>query len=123
MTYIENIKDIKDSILKLNNLIETNKELYIDNLDHKADLASALFKIRNSLENLVKNPKDLPEAIFGCIEIAQSLTPYFSTDLGKNKINPPLTNQEKTSFLEKLEKFQVTDEMKMKYKDSVNQGG
>ena len=117
MTYIENIKEIKDSILKLSDLVETNKELYINNLDHKANIASALFKIRNSLENLVKNPKDLPEVIFSCIEIAQSLTPYYSTDLGKNKINPPLTNQEKMSFLDKLEKFQVTDEMKMKYKE------
>jgi hypothetical protein len=123
MSYTDNNKEIKEAIVKLNNLFEANKEIFIDQLDHKADLSSALFKIKNSLERLIKNPKDLPEVIFDCFEISKPLTPYYSTDLGKSKIDPPLTNEEKLSFLEKLEKFQVTDEMKEKYKGTVNQGG
>ena len=123
MSYIDNSKEIKETILKLNSLFEANKEIYINQLDHKADLSSALFKIKNNLERLVKNPKDLPEVIFNCFEIAKPLTPYYSTDLGKNKIDQPLTNEEKLSFLEKLEKFQVTDEMKNKYKETADQGG
>lgn len=123
MSYIDNDKEIKDTIIKLNSLFEANKEIFIDQLDHKADLSSALFKIKNNLERLVKNPSDLAEVIFSCLEMTKSLTPYYSTDLGKNKIDPPLTNQEKLSFLEKLEKFQVTDEMKNKYKETINQVG
>jgi hypothetical protein len=122
MSYIDNSKEIKETILKLNSLFEANKEIYINQLDHKAHLSSALFKIKNNLERLVKNPKDLPEVIFNCFEIAKPLTPYYSTDLGKNKIDQPLTNEEKLSFLEKLEKFQVTDEMKNKYKETADQG-
>jgi len=123
MSYIDNDKEIKETILKLNSLFEANKEIYINQLDHKAYLSSALFKIKNNLERLVKNPKDLPEVIFNCFEIAKPLTPYYSTDLGKNKIDQPLTNEEKLGFLEKLEKFQVTDEMKNKYKETADQGG
>ena len=123
MSYIDNDKEIKETIIKLNSLFEANKEIFITHLDHKADLTSALFKIKNSLEKFIKNPKDLAEVVLTCFEMTKSLTPYYSTDLGKNKTDPPLTNQEKISFLEKLEKFQLTDEMKEKYKETVNQGG
>ena len=118
MSYIDNDKEIKETIIKLNSLFEANKEIFITHLDHKADLTSALFKIKNSLEKFIKNPKDLAEVVLTCFEMT-----YYSTDLGKNKTDPPLTNQEKISFLEKLEKFQLTDEMKEKYKETVNQGG
>ncbi len=62
----------------------------------------ALFSIRNTLQRVLKNPENMNQAIFDCIDIARSVTPY-SKNYGETfSVDPPLTDEEKEAFLNKL---------------------
>lgn len=52
--------------------------------------------VKNDLEKTLKKPESLKETVYRCIDLLRSQTPYFSTTEGKNKIDPPLTEEQKT---------------------------
>lgn len=69
----------------INQLVERNSNLF-----------KALATIKTSLERALKQPSNLNQAIYDSINLARTLTPYTEASTGKVKIDPPLTEEEKT---------------------------
>jgi len=63
---------------------------------------NALYSIRNTLERVLKNPENKNQAIFDCIDITRSVTPQSKNFGERFSIDPPLTDEEKEAFLNKL---------------------
>lgn len=84
------------------NLNQITSDLYGTISDHQktVDRNSEYFRImatvKNDLEKTLKKPETLKETVYRCIDLLRSHTPYFSSTEGKNKIDPPLTDEQKT---------------------------
>lgn len=102
MSFIDKNKEIENYIAKISSLLEENKNNYLDSLENKAELMRAFFSVKVNLERILKNPKDWHKSLFECVDTCRKFTPYYSADLGKNKIDSPLTEEEKNKFIEKL---------------------
>ncbi len=64
--------------------------------ERNSNLFKALATIKTSLERALKQPSNLNQAIYDSINLARTLTPYTEASTGKVKIDPPLTEEEKT---------------------------
>jgi predicted secreted Zn-dependent protease len=92
--------------MNINNIIATlnqvHGELQSVQSDHQKMVERNLeyFRImatvKSDLEKTLKKPESLKETVYRCIDLLRSQTPYFSTNEGKNKIDPPLTEEQKT---------------------------
>lgn len=60
------------------------------------DLFRILATVKNELEKTLKKPDTLKETVYGCIDLLREHTPYYSSTEGINKIDPPLTEEQKT---------------------------
>lgn len=89
-----------DKIVELLHRIES--ELFTLNNDHKktVDKNIEYFKImatvKNDLEKTLKKPETLYDTVYKCIDLLRFHTPYYSTNEGVTKIDPPLTDEQKT---------------------------
>lgn len=54
-----------------------------------------LATVKNDLERTLKKPELLFDAIYNCIDLLRANTPYYSTNEGANKIDPPLSDSDK----------------------------
>lgn len=59
-------------------------------------LVKALATIKNNLERGIKHPQNLASAVYDAVDLARSLTPYTEMSTGVTKLDPPLTQEEKT---------------------------
>jgi hypothetical protein len=89
-----------NAISKLLNEIqnETNK-INSDrqkSVEKNIELFKILATVKNDLEKTLKKPEILHEIVYKCINLLRENTPYFSTNEGRTKIDPPLTEEEKT---------------------------
>lgn len=90
----------------MNKIIESlhhiESELHFLDNKHKMTIEKNLeyFKImatvKNDLEKTLKKPETLHDTVYKCIDLLRANTPYFSTNEGVTKIDPPLTDEQKT---------------------------
>jgi len=60
------------------------------------ELFRILATVKNDLEKTLKKPETLKDTVYSCINLLRTHTPYYSTTEGVNKIDPPLTEEQKT---------------------------
>jgi hypothetical protein len=89
-----------NAISKLLNEIqsETNKinSERQKSVEKNIELFKILATVKNDLEKTLKKPEILHEIVYKCINLLRENTPYFSTNEGRTKIDPPLTEEQKT---------------------------
>lgn len=83
-------------------LNEVQSELMTLNIaQHKTserniELFKVLATVKTDLEKTLKKPETLHETVYKCIDLLRANTPYFSTNEGVTKVDPPLTEEQKT---------------------------
>jgi hypothetical protein len=89
-----------NNIQKLLHQIESEYILEKANQQRAVERNNELFKVlatvKNDLEKTLKKPETLKDTVYSCIDLLRSNTPYYSTNEGCNKIDPPLTDEQKT---------------------------
>jgi hypothetical protein len=65
-------------------------------VDRNSELFKVLATVKNDLEKTLKKPETLKDTVYSCIDLLRANTPYYSTNEGCNKIDPPLTDEQKT---------------------------
>jgi len=64
--------------------------------ERNINLFKILATVKCDLEKTLKKPESLKETVYSCIDLLRANTPYYSTNEGSNKIDPPLKEEEKT---------------------------
>lgn len=88
-----------DKIVNL--LHEVESELSALQRDHSKTIERNLeyFKVmatvKNDLEKTLKKPETLHDTVYRCIDLLRANTPYYSTNEGVTKVDPPLTDDQK----------------------------
>lgn len=67
-----------------------------DLVDRNSNLIRVLATIRQTLERTLKNPANLNEAVYNSINLCRANLVYTDGSTGNNKIDSPLTEEEKT---------------------------
>ena len=94
---MNNIKDYWNELSKNFSNELNDQKRFIDNLTEKYDnMRRALFQIRNTLEKVLKNPQNINQAVYDCIDIARTVTPQSKNFGERFSIDTPLTDEEKT---------------------------
>lgn len=65
-------------------------------VERNLELFKVLATVKNDLEKTLKKPETLNETVYKCIDLLRENTPYFSTNEGVTKFDPPLTQEQKT---------------------------
>jgi len=89
MNIIQKLGDIQNEFDQLSNRISKSAE-------KNSRLIKALANIRTELERALKNHKNLNQAVYNSINICRENLMYTEMSTGINKIDPPLTEEEKT---------------------------
>lgn len=90
---------IENIIANLNQVHSDLQTVRADNqkmVERNAEYFRIMATVKNDLEKTLKKPETLKETVYRCIDLLRSNTPYFSATEGKNKIDPPLTDEQKT---------------------------
>ena len=89
--------------MNFNNLLHQIENEFTDlqrNYSKTVEKNNNLFKIlatvKNDLEKSLKNPESLKDTVYQCIDLLRANTPYYSTNEGIAKVDPPLTDEQKT---------------------------
>lgn len=69
-----------------------NSKMIEKNLEYFKIMAT----VKNDLEKTLKKPEILKETVYNCINLLRANTPYYSATEGVNKVDPPLTDEQKT---------------------------
>jgi hypothetical protein len=65
-------------------------------VEKNIELFKILASVKSDLEKTLKKPESLKETVYRCIDLLRENTPYYSASENRNKIDPPLTDSEKT---------------------------
>jgi|688.fasta_scaffold06007_13 hypothetical protein len=65
-------------------------------VDRNSDLFKVLATVKCDLEKTLKKPETLHDTVYKCIDLLREHTPYYSTNEGVTKCDPPLTEDQKT---------------------------
>jgi hypothetical protein len=91
---------MEDNILSLLSGLEAGFHSLQREAKERTERNLHLFKIlatvKNDLEKTLKKPESLANTVYACIDLLRANTPYFSATEGVNKVDPPLTDSEKT---------------------------
>jgi len=99
-------KDFFEGINKINQAFDDLSRRHSATSERNQTYFKILATVKNDLERAVKSPEKLLDTVFKSIDTIREITPYYSADQGVNKIDPPLTDQEKETFRQKFnEKF------------------
>lgn len=91
---MNNFDTISNSARSILSNIETIQRDYHKMVERNSNLIKALATIKCQLERTLKQPANLNNTVYECINLARELTPY--TNNGKTVIDSPLTDAEKT---------------------------
>jgi hypothetical protein len=69
-----------------------NSKMIERNLEYLKIMAT----VKNDLEKTLKKPETLKETVYNCINLLRANTPYYSATEAVNKIDPPLSDEQKT---------------------------
>ena len=95
-------RELSDCLSTLNSLFDKQAEANGILGQRNEQYFKTLAAVKNDLERAVKNPDKLLDTVFASIDTLRAITPYYSTDLGKNKIDPSLTDEEKEACRQKF---------------------
>jgi len=88
------------NIISLLGQVQSEFEVLSRNYSKATERNSELFRIlatvKNDLEKTLKKPETLKDTVYNCIDLLRQHTPYYSATEGTNKIDPPLTDEQKT---------------------------
>jgi len=97
---MEQTDNLFQSTTSLLSGLESNFRSLEKDLSDRAERNLHLFKIlatvKNELERTLKKPETLNDTVYACIDLLRANTPYFSANEGVNKVDPPLSDSEKT---------------------------
>ena len=65
-------------------------------VERNLSLFKILATVKNDLEKTLKKPETLFGTVYQCIDLLRANTPYYSTTEGTTKVDPPLTDEQKT---------------------------
>lgn len=65
-------------------------------VEKNSEFFRVLATVKNDLERTLKKPETLKETVYNCINLLRYHTPYYSATEGVNKVDPPLTEEQKT---------------------------
>ncbi len=89
-----------DNILNLLRQIESEYEAQArenrKTIERNIEFFKIMATVKNDLERTLKKPEILKETVYNCINLLRANTPYFSATEGVNKVDPPLTDEQKT---------------------------
>lgn len=89
-----------NNISELLHQIQSKFDSMSANFSRTAEKNNDLFKIlatvKNELEKTLKKPETLKDTVYNCIDLLRANTPYYSATEGTNKIDPPLSDEQKT---------------------------
>lgn len=88
------------NIIQLLSQIQSEFETLQKNHSRSSEKNLELFRIlatvKNDLEKTLKKPETLKDTVYNCINLLRANTPYYSATEGTNKIDPPLTDEQRT---------------------------
>lgn len=90
------MSDIPELLHKIESEIRKVQCEKRETAEKNIELFKILATIKCDLEKTLKKPESLKETVYSCIDLLRANTPYYSTNEGKNKIDPPLKDEEKT---------------------------
>jgi len=89
--------------MNINNLLHQVENEFVDlqrkyskTVEKNNDLFKVLATVKNDLEKTLKKPESLKDTVYQCIDLLRANTPYYSTNEGTTKVDPPLTLEQKT---------------------------
>lgn len=90
---MNNISKLLNEIQSEVNTVENENKRFTE---RNAELFKVLATVKNDLEKTLKKPETLHDTVYRCIDVLRANTPYYSTNEGKTKVDPPLTDNDKT---------------------------
>lgn len=91
-----NIRDIIIDLSKIQSDLEVLQVVHNKTVERNVDYFKIMATVKNELEKTLKKPETLKEVVYKCIDMLRAETPYYSAMEGINKIDPPLTDEQKT---------------------------
>ena len=98
-------RKISNHINQINSLVDSLCRTRSFSIEKNHTYIKVLAKIKCDLERGLKNPALLVDNIMNCIDAAREVTPYYSVDAQANKIDPPLTQEERDQFSKKFQEI------------------
>jgi hypothetical protein len=90
------MNEINNLLHKIQSEFDSLKRDYSKTSEKNQEFFKILATVKNDLEKTLKKPDSLKETIYNCINLLRQYTPYYSATEGINKIDPPLTDEQKT---------------------------
>jgi hypothetical protein len=89
-----------DNIANLLRQIESEYEVQsrrnLKMIERNLEYLKIMATVKNDLEKTLKKPETLNETVYNCINLLRANTQYYSATEGVNKIDPPLSDEQKT---------------------------
>jgi len=87
---------IDNAIKEMVNYQLSTEKTIKDMVEKNARLTKVIATVRSLLERAIKNPSNLNIAVYESIDLCRANFIYTDYSSGQNKIDPPLTESEKT---------------------------
>lgn len=91
-----NIKEITNTLSRIQSDLESVQSNHQKTVERNLNMFKVMATVKNDLEKTLKNPDALKETVYRCIDLLRAETPYFSAMEGVTKVDPPLTDEQKT---------------------------
>lgn len=91
-----NITEIIGNLSKIQSDLQNIQVDHQKTIDRNLHIFKIMATVKNDLEKTLKKPESLKEVVYNCINMLRAETPYFSAMEGVTKIDPPLTDEQKT---------------------------
>jgi hypothetical protein len=99
------INQIENRLSEISGLLATLDRNRNISVEKNTNYFKILAKVKCDLERALKNPSLMLSTVMNCVDACREVTPYYSVDAQKNKIDPPLSEEEKTQYINKFEEF------------------
>ena len=91
-----NIKEITTDLSRIQSDLEIVQSNHQKTVERNLNMFRVMATVKNDLEKTLKKPETLKETVYRCIDLLRTETPYFSAMENITKIDPPLTDEQKT---------------------------
>jgi hypothetical protein len=98
-------RKISNHINEINSLVDSLCRSRSISIEKNHNYIKVLAKVKCDLERGLKNPALLIANVMNCLDACREVTPYYSVDAQANKIDPPLTQEERDQFSKKFEEL------------------
>ena len=98
---------ISNHINQINSLVDSLFRTRSFSIEKNHTYIKVLAKIKCDLERGLKNPALLIDSVMNCVDACREVTPYYSVDAQANKIDPPLTQEERDQLFKKFQELKA----------------